>query len=409
MVIRKPLKVLVCLGLLAICIIVPETWAYTGSTNAGPGIEGDALSADPLTQPSIPSTYHVTKPSSRRSSGSTVRRSSGSSTSTYSGGHSRGYSRSYSTDYSVPTYRTPTYQAPTYQAAAITPQPPRYASCPPQGCSSYGTANPLVPPLFGLLSPLGLKFGGYSCVYLPRPLCKQFHFDAKLWYAKLNSSTMMWGTNLIGGEGSELDLHNNLGLRVHEYIPEYEVQCNVRSNWGIRFSFMPIRYRDNSVPSEGFFFGSTLFPAFTPILTIWDRYIYRWDIVYDWHRAPHSISSIFAGYRLYDDKLSISNFYERRTRSNGFGLASAGISIERAIRPVQRATASVKCQWSVQFLEGYFGWDGYAAARLAVPMECGRFGYLEAGWRWIVLQRDDPGNIDKTNLDGLTGTVGLVF
>lgn len=266
-----------------------------------------------------------------------------------------------------------------------------------------------MPPLFGLLSPLGLRFGGYAPVYLPRPSCKQFHFDAKLWWARMNSSTILWGTNLIGGEGTELDFHNNLGLREHEYIPEFEGQYNLRGNWGVRFAFMPIHYRDNSTPSEGFFFGNAFYPAFTPILTSWDRNIYRWDIVYNWHQAPHSVSSIFAGYKLYDDRLRISNFFESHTRSRGFGLASAGIIIERAIRPLKCATFSMKCQWSVDFLDGYFGWDGYGAWRIAVPMECGRFGYLEAGWRWIVLQRDDPGYVDKTSLDGLTGTVGLVF
>ncbi|MEW6137339.1 MAG: hypothetical protein AB1733_03830 [Thermodesulfobacteriota bacterium] len=382
MVIRKPLKVLVCLSLLAIAAAAPEAWTYTGSSNVAPGIQGDALSAEPLVQPSIPSTYSAPRASRTRSSASPVRRANVPSS-----------------GYSAPTYRTPQNPLPA----------PRYASCPPQGCAAPPGVSPLMPPLMGLLSPFGVRFASYGCVYLPRARCKQFELDARLWYAKLNASTMMWGTNLIGGEGTELDLHNNLGLRVHEYLPEYEIRCKVRDNWGIRYSFMPIRYRDNSVPSQGFYFGSTFYPAFTPILTIWDRYINRWDLVYDWYQAPHAVSSLFAGYRLYDEKLSISNFFQSRTRSSGFGLASVGISIERAIRPIQRATVSTKCEISIQFLEGYFGWDGYAAGRVAVPMECGRFGYLEAGWRWIVLQRDDPGNINKTSLDGLMGTVGLIF
>jgi hypothetical protein len=259
------------------------------------------------------------------------------------------------------------------------------------------------------LAPFGLKFAGYSNVYLPRPRAKQFHFDAKLWYGTLNSSTVVWGTNLIGGEGTEVDLHTNLGLRKHEYIPEYEGRYQLRENWGIRYSFMPIHFRDNSTPTGGFFFGNAYYPPFVPILTIWDRNIHRWDLVYDWHQSRHAVSSIFAGYSLYDDKLQVSNFVVRRTKSRTFGLAFAGGSIERAIRPLQRATASIKCQWSVQFLEGYFGWDGYAAFRMAVPMECGRFGYLEAGWRWIVLSRDEETDADKTSLDGLVGTVGMVF
>ena len=286
---------------------------------------------------------------------------------------------------------------------------PRYAFNPPGGHACAPPQNSLFPPVFGLFSSLGLRFRGCSNAYLPRPWGKQFHFDVKLWYAKLNSSTILWGTSPGGFEGTELDLHNNLGLREYEYVPEYEGRYNIRNNWGVRYSFMSINYRDNSVPNNTFWFGYSPYVAFVPILTVWDRYINRWDIVCDWHRAPHSVSSIFAGYALYDDKLTVSNIVQKRNRSRTFGLAYAGGSIERVIRPVQRATASMKCQWSVQFLEGYFGWDGYAAWRVAVPMECGRFGYLEAGWRWIVLGLDEPGNIDKTSIDGFTGTIGLVF
>ncbi len=172
---------------------------------------------------------------------------------------------------------------------------------------------------------------------------------------------------------------------------------------------MPIRFRDNSTPVNGFFYGNAYYPAYVPSLTIWDRNIYRWDIVYDWYQQPHAVSSIFAGYALYDDKLQISNVVQSRTRSSGFGLAFAGLSVERAVRNLGPATASLNCKWSLEFLEGYFGWDGYAAARISVPMDCGRFGYLECGWRWITLDRYYQTNADKTSLDGLIGTVGMVF
>ncbi|MFH1114664.1 MAG: hypothetical protein V1792_12170 [Pseudomonadota bacterium] len=261
----------------------------------------------------------------------------------------------------------------------------------------------------GLFSPFGLNFAGSCDTYLPRAQCKQFHINIKGWRAKLNGSTMLWGTNLIGGEGTELDLHDNLGLRRYECRYEVEARYNIRENWGIRFSFMPINYRENHVPANGFYFGNAYYAPTVPILTKWDRYVYRYDLVYDWFQSRTAVSSIFLGSNIYDDKLSVSNVVQRRSRSQGFALVSAGGSIERIIRPVKRATASLKCQWSVQFLNAYLGWDGYAAWRVAVPMECGRFGYLEAGWRWIALQRDEPSNIDKTSLDGFMATAGLVF
>jgi hypothetical protein len=233
--------------------------------------------------------------------------------------------------------------------------------------------------------------------------------NAKLWYAKLNSSTIVWGTNLAGGPGTELDLQRDLDLSKYEYIAEYEGRCQIRCNWGLRFSFMPLQYRDNTIPTGGFYFGNAYYAPFLSVLSKWDRNIYRWDVVYDWFQGPHAVSSIFAGYALYDDKLSVSNVSQSRARSHTFGLAFAGGSIDRVIRNVGSGAASIHCKASVEFLEGYIGWDGYAAGRFAVPLACGRYGYLEAGWRWIVLEMRRPTNTDKTSLDGLIGAVGLVF
>jgi len=245
--------------------------------------------------------------------------------------------------------------------------------------------------------------------YLPRQGAKQFLLNAKLWYAKLNASTIVWGTNLAGNTGTQLDLNRDLDLSKYQYLAEYEARCQIRCNWGLRFSFMPLQYRDNTIPTQGFFFGNTFYSPGLSVLTKWDRYIYRWDIVYDWFQAVHAVSSIFAGYALYDDKLAISNPVFNRARSHTFGLAYAGGSIDRVIRNVGSGAASMHCKASVQFLEGYFGWDGYAAARFSVPLSCGRYGYLEGGWRWIVLDMYQPTNTDKTSLDGAMGAVGLVF
>jgi hypothetical protein len=233
--------------------------------------------------------------------------------------------------------------------------------------------------------------------------------DAKLWYERLNTSTVVWGTNTIGGAGTQLDLQRDLGLSKYEYIGEYEARCQIRCNWALRFSFMPIEYRNNTLPRYTFFFGNAPFAANVSVLTKWNRNIYRWDIVYDWFQGPHAVSSIFAGYSLYDDKLSISNVVFSRTRSHTFGLAYAGGSIDRVVTNVGSGAASTHCKWSVQFLEGYFGWDGYVAGRFSVPMGCGRFGFLEGGWRWIVLEMSRPTNTDRTSMEGPVGAVGLVF
>ncbi len=379
MVIIKPLKVLVCLAIILTFTSNPAGWGYNSPDLSG-AVQGDALSAEPA------------PPSSRQYRSS--------STPTV---HSKGTHRAVRR-----TTRTRVVEsAPAYRSRQVVST----------ALPSYPLPLPTSPPTnqgYGLFQQ-GVPFGPTACrpcgpsLFLPRIGCKQFQLDAALWYARLDGSSIIFGTDFIGLPGTELDLHNDLGLSAHQYIPEYQARCQLRPNWGIEFSFMPIQFRDNSTPMNPFFFGNALYPAFDPILTQWNRYIYRWDVIYNWFQACHAVSGIFAGYSLYDDNLTVSDDFQSRSRSTGFGLAYAGLSIERVIRNFCGGTASCNCRWSVQFLEGYFGWDGYAAGRLAVPMRQGRFGYIEAGWRWIVLQRDYPSNEDKTSLDGLIGKVGVVF
>jgi hypothetical protein len=174
---------------------------------------------------------------------------------------------------------------------------------------------------------------------------------------------------------------------------------------------MPLQLQEMSTVKRGFFFGNQFFPMFAQIHSKWDRFVHRGDLVYSWFQQRHAVSTIFAGYSLYDDKISVSTGPAiLRTRSRGFGLAFVGGSVDKIVRDVGGCgVASLHCKWSFQFLEGYVGYDGYAAGRITIPFRCGRFGYMEAGWRWIVLERSYPTDVDRTNLDGLMGAVGLIF
>ncbi len=357
--IRKPLKVVVCLAILLTFAIAAPAWGYNGiRVAASRGVEADALSAEPALRPVSPN-------------------------------------------------------PPRSSVRVYVPPRPRYALPPPP--PFCGPPRRPVNPLLGLLSLPGISTGPFWCnAYLPRPGNKQFQLSAKLWYGKLNSSTILWGTDPVGNPGTEIDLHNDLDLGKYNYIPDFEGRFQIRGNWAMRYTFTPLWYDENyTIPvGGGFYFGNALYPAGAPIKTKFDRLIHRWDLVYDWFQAPHAISSVFAGYSLYDDKLVISSAApaQSRTRSRGFGLAFAGMSIDRVKRNLGGGgVASLNCRASVHFLEDYFGWDGYAACRIAVPMNCGRWGYLEAGWRWMDLRRGKPTDKDMISLDGLMFSSGLTF
>jgi|UniRef100_A0A7C4EV07 hypothetical protein len=395
MVIIKPFKVLVYLAISWFIVSASFLPSRADPASGGPGMSGEVLSTDPTRQPAYQSLPSL--PSAR----------------SYPSGSQSSPNR-YDRPKSSSGSRTSYAQSPPVSVGefpALSYQQPGQSLCSADGCRvpAY-QARPVAPPPAGLFATGGIPFGAaYQGPVLPRIGFRQFNLSAKLWHAKLNATTIKWGTDTIGGPGTELDFHNNLGFGKYKYIAEYEARFQVRPNWGIRFSFMPLRYRDNAYPPSGFFFGNTYYAPATNTLTQWDRNIYRWDLVYDWYQKCHATSSVFAGYSLYDDKLTISNFYQSRTRSSGWGLVFAGLSWERVIRNLGASTASTQCRWSLQFCEGYFGYDGYAAARITVPMDCGRFGYVEVGWRWVVLNRDYPTNTDKTSMDGLAGAMGFVF
>jgi hypothetical protein len=379
MVITKPLNVLVCLTLLLTLIWTTPGRTYSGSDlSTGPGLQGDTLSADPRTRP--PQQYRAP-----------AKRAIRSPAPQFEATRTHRVTRA-----AEPVREKPPTFCPSPLSSRPLFQPPQLGAPPGQACSPV---QPCLP-----------RFGQTTCTaYLPRIGPKQFQAAARLWWGKLNSTTILWGGNLLGNVGSEIDLNRDLALGKYAYIPEFEGRCQIRPNWGLRFNFMPLDFRANTTPQVSFFFGNGFYPVGLPILTTWNRNIYRWDIVYDWYQAPHAVASIFSGYSLYDDKLVITNVATRRSRSRTFGLAYAGGSLERVVRNVGGGVFSTNCKFSVQFLEGYFGWDGYAAGRMSIPMGCGRFGYLEGGWRWIVLDRDDPAYRDKTSLDGAIGAVGLVF
>ncbi len=377
----KRLKVLVCL-VVWVFVATTASWGYTGPDISGPGVQGDALSADPTYQNrSVPKQQFPAQ--SQR----------GSYTSRGTGGSS----------HSGQVYRPP------YQPS-VAPLP---APCGPQGCPVPGVIGPAAqgpaPGMFGLFSPQGMGFGSCFGPILPHVGSKQFEVRAQVWYPSLYRSDVVWGTNGIGGIGTDLDLKEDLGLGPNQYLGVYEGRCQIRCNWGLRFIFNPINYRANHNPQNIFWFGNQVFSAFVNTLTVWDRYRYRAELVYDWFHKPNAVSSLFAGYEMYDDKLTISQLNLSRSKSKTLGLYTAGASIERVIRDIGSATVSTECRWSAVFDYDHFGWDGLWVGRIYMPMNCGRYGYLEGGYRWVAHDTSQPTNTEKLQLAGPTAGMGLIF
>ncbi len=386
----KPWKVLVCQVVLAAVIGCGTPWAYERAKVApAPGIESDALSVESdLSHRSAP---RSTSPAVR--SGSTA----------------------YGTT-QVPRAREGRSSHGSHGHRSVYESDPGRQYCPPevQAC-----APPCAPPCGPVFAPASAPCPGTGCgpwlcgPIQPRVGCKQIELGARLWYARMNSNTIVWGTNPIGNVGTQLDLYRDLGLGKWAYLYEADARCQLRPNWGIRYSFMSYFFDDNTnvTTPGGFYFGNIYYPQFSRIHSKWRRYIQRADLVYDWFQQKQATSSVFVGYSHYDDRLSVANrtFHFQRARSSGVGLLFGGMSWDRALANVGVGVASMHCKWSVSFLEGYFGWDGTVAGRMHVPMNNGRYGFLEAGWRWIVLRRGQPANTDETNLDGLTVGAGMVF
>ena len=245
--IKKPLNVLVCLAIVSTLTSASALWGYNGTgLPSGTATQGDSLSVDPAAK---------TVPQVRPYGGTTV--SSPAVSGTSSGSHHR--TKSTGSRYS---------SNPRGQSVGTSQL---YASVDP----GYGPGSAAPTGMSGPFAPCGISYGGSACapLVLPRVGCKQFQIDAKLWYATLNASTVLWGTQPGGFPGTELDLHDDLGLSKRQYIPEYEARFQLRPNWGVRMSYMPIHYKDTTNHPTGFWFGNLLYPALIPIETQWDRNI----------------------------------------------------------------------------------------------------------------------------------------
>ena len=68
---------------------------------------------------------------------------------------------------------------------------------------------------------------------------------------------------------------------------------------------MPISFKDNFTNDRFFWFGNEPWLFGWPMLTQWDRKIHRVELLYNWFQAPHAVSTIFGGYQLVDDKLTV--------------------------------------------------------------------------------------------------------
>ncbi|MEW6406167.1 MAG: hypothetical protein AB1649_30650, partial [Chloroflexota bacterium] len=88
----------------------------------------------------------------------------------------------------------------------------------------------------------------------------------------------------------------------------------------------------------------------------------------------------------------------------------SGVDLKKCIRTMcNGGTLSCDSRAGISYLDGAIGLDVQAALRYSVPMNCGRWGYVRGGYRYLSINEDRDDLKTETNLQGGFVEFGLIF
>ena len=98
---------------------------------------------------------------------------------------------------------------------------------------------------------------GPNC-FLPSPAKGQFLVGPRIWFARVDGEARR-GVDIAGAQTSNVDFDDHLGLKKGgNVIWSIEALYQFRPNWGIRYSFTPLRLHATTAPKSAFnFMGQT--------------------------------------------------------------------------------------------------------------------------------------------------------
>jgi hypothetical protein len=249
---------------------------------------------------------------------------------------------------------------------------------------------------------------------LPRRMPRQWEISAQAFFPRL-SGTVQWPAAINGVPTEEVSITDDLGLPKHPVLGEYSAYYQINWNWSIYYSIMPISLSATTTANRSFYFGNWApVPIGSQIRTDWNFIYQRLGLMYTAINTCNANLSIYTAwlYNPQEFKVSCSvcpNWPASKVDRDRQMLMS-GIDLKKCIRTLcNGSTLSCDTKASIGYLDNTLVLDIQPGMRFSVPLNCGRWGFVKGGYRW--LNFNESRNDLKLNLYLEGGFVegGLIF
>jgi hypothetical protein len=214
-------------------------------------------------------------------------------------------------------------------------------------------------------------------------------------------------------QGSEVDFNGDLKLPEHEALAIFSARYQFRPTWGLRYVLMSEELHGSGRADRNFWFGNQQFSNFEELSPKWEHVYQRVELVYDAIRTCRGALSVFGGWVHTDDKINVNCSFcgNRSVEMSVHGdLAIAGLEFQRCLKTAPNGgTFSTHCKAAFIFMDDSEGWDIEAALKYSIPVNCGRWGFMKAGYRFIDLKKSQSNYVLDWAMEGGFLEFGFVF
>lgn len=281
---------------------------------------------------------------------------------------------------------------------------------------------PPAPGVVSKASPAIFRQDAFPPNILPTSGMRQWEISVQVFFANMGGyigwprfSNWNWGW--WGNTENRTDLNGDLQLPVYAAWPQVTASYHFRPNWAIHYSALWNQLNGGGWPNNFIQFGTNWGGGFSfgqNIQSKLQHAYHRVGLVYDAIRTDRAKLSIFGDWVHTDTKISVAsgfnNFGGTPTWSNSVNAAMAGLELQRSIKTAPNGgTLSCDCKAGGIFLDDTVGADLEAGARYSIPLNCGRWGYVKAGYRLVDLKKSQNDFVFKNTLAGGFMEGGFIF
>jgi hypothetical protein len=261
-----------------------------------------------------------------------------------------------------------------------------------------------------------------SCV-LPKPYPRQWQFSVQAIFARTRG-TIAWPRQCwqsSWGQENLVDLNDLLGIPAHEVVPEFTLRYQFRCNWAFRYSLLGGEFAGGqndwwASGNQQYCFGPNTsgFGSLQGQQSKWEHLYHRTGLVYDAIKTCSSVTSVFWDWVHTDDKISVAcsqcGGNQTRIFSKSGDSMIVGLEFQRCLKTAYNG-GSLTSNYKAGFIfyDNVEGWDVQMGLRYSIPLGCGRWGYVEGGYRFVEVKKSQPDFLWTNAIEGGFVEASLTF